>query len=266
MARLQQLGLNEQQARAYLALLDLPLASVNELAKLSRVPRAKLYEVMEALNKKGLVDVVPETPQRFRANPVSALYDTRVEELRAEEAELRRTVGELVVDFVPQTKEDRGEAERDFVHISHGRTHFAVLARALVGAATKSITVVGDRLLLARLRLYEDLVQAMAEKAANLPLRILVPDNVVDQVDGRRLHLDELSENVRRLGQPLGDATVLVRDQEEYLVTRFLPNDLHPSRGSDRVEVGRDAEIAALWHRLATNLWDTARPWKPSRG
>ncbi|HLE47187.1 MAG TPA: helix-turn-helix domain-containing protein, partial [Candidatus Thermoplasmatota archaeon] len=77
-AKLATLGLNEQQARAYLSLLDVETATVNDIAKESRVPRAKLYEVLETLSRKGLLDIIPETPQRFRANPLTALYDTRL--------------------------------------------------------------------------------------------------------------------------------------------------------------------------------------------
>lgn len=264
-ARLQRLGLNEQQARAYLALLDAPAATVHDLSKTSRVPRAKLYEVLESLNRKGLVDVLPETPQRFRANPVSALYDTRVEELRAEEAELKRTVSELAVQFTAQSPERGASSDSDFVHIAHGRTHFAVLARQLIDKAQSSLMIVGDRLVLARLALHEDLARRLAVAATKISVRILVPQNAAEQADGRRVRLDELAPRIRRGSLPPGDALAFVRDREEYVVVRFFPNDLHASRGSDRVEVGRDPEIATLWDRLAGAAWDAAEPWSPAR-
>lgn len=259
------MGLNEQQARAYLALLDVPTATANDLSKTSRVPRAKLYEVLESLNRKGLLDVIPETPQRFRANPVSALYDTRVEELRAEEAELKRNIGELMLQFVGTGIEKTRDPERDFVHIAHGRTHFPILARQFVLEAKSSIVIIGDKLVLPRLRVYEDTLQALARTAQTLSVRVLVPEDAVEQVDGRRVRLDEISERVRRAPWPGGDACVIVRDQTEYLVTRFLPNDLHPSRGSDLVEVGHEREIAALWHKIGVDAWERAAAWTPTR-
>ncbi len=170
-----------------------------------------------------------------------------------------------MVDLLPQPKPPREDPEREFVAISHGRPHFAVLLRQLLHGAKKSVVVVGDRLFLARLRNYDDIVQTLATHARTLPVRILVPDNVVDLVDGRRVRMDELADQIRRLPVPLGDVTIAVRDQEEYLVTRFLPNDLHPSRGSDRVEMGHDTEIAALWQRMAQALWDQAKPWAAAR-
>jgi len=265
LARLQALGLNEQQARAYLALLDQPSASVNDLSKTSRVPRAKLYEVLESLSRKGLIDVIPETPQRFRANPVTALYDTRIEELRAEEAELKRAVGDLMVSLGPSARATKTEGDKEFVHIAHGRTHFPTLARQLVREATSSLAIVGDRLFLARLRFYEDLLEAVARASPKVDVRILVPHEVLEEIDGRRVRIDEIASLVRRASWPNGEATVWVRDQNEYLAVRFQPNDLHPSRGSDRVEVGQDSELAALWHRLVQDAWQHATPWSPKR-
>lgn len=243
----------------------MPLATVNDLSKTSRVPRAKLYEVLESLNRKGLIDVLPETPQRFRANPVSALYDTRVEELRAEEAELKLAVGELMVSLGPSGRPARKGGEGEFVHIAHGRTHFPILTRQLVKDATSGLSILGDRLFLARMRFYEDLLDALARAATKFPVRILVPQQALEEYEGRRLRLDEISELVRRAPWPAGDATVWVRDQAEYVAVRFQPNDLHPSRGSDRVEVGQEGEIAALWHRLIQAAWDQATPWSPAR-
>lgn len=233
---------------------------MNDLSKTSRVPRAKLYEVLDSLNRKGLIDVLPETPQRFRANPVSALYDTRVEELRAEEAELKRTIGELMVQLVAGSGERR-DPEREFVHVLHGRTHFAVLARHLVDAARSSLVLVGDKLVLPRLRFHEELTTALARATARVDVRILVPDQAVDHVEGRRVSLDELEATMRRAAWTGGDALLIVRDAQEWLVVRFQPPDLHPSRGNDHVEVGRDPEIAALWAQLASEAWERGVPW-----
>jgi HTH-type transcriptional regulator, sugar sensing transcriptional regulator len=263
-ARLEQLGLNEQQARAYLALLDVPTATVNDLSKTSRVPRAKLYEVLESLNRKGLVDVIPETPQRFRANPVSALYDTRVEELRAEEADLKRSVADLMVALAQGQKAAAAD-DTDFVHVLHGRTHFATLLRRFIAETRTSIHVIGDKLFLPRLRILEDLADGLARTANKASVRILLPAHAVEEIEGRRIRLDEVAPLLRRAPWPLGDAAVVVRDQEEYFVVRFLPNDLHPSRGSDRVEVGREPHVAALWHQLVEDVWQRAPAWQAGR-
>lgn len=221
------------------------------------MPRTKLYEVLESLNRKGLVAILPETPQRYRANPVSRYFDVRLEELKAEETELKRVVGELMVQLRPATRQVQFEGEGDFMHLEYGRNHFPVLLRQFVAEAKTSLTIVADRLFLARLRVYEDLVRAIGLAARAVAVRILVPANSVQEVDGRRVRVDELEDLIRRVTVPMGDACAVIRDQQEYFVTRFMPNDLHAKQGNDRIEVGRDPEMAALWHRLATALWES---------
>jgi sugar-specific transcriptional regulator TrmB len=259
-AKLVSLGLNEQQARAYLALLDVESATVNDLAKASRVPRAKLYEVVDGLNRKGLLDVIPTSPQRVRANPLTALYDTRSEELRGEERQLKRTIGELMLQLLPKTTDVASETERDFLLLSRGRTVYVAAVRQILERTQKRLCIVGDPLFLARLRLHEDLLQLMGRAAGRGQLQILVPANVVTMLDGRRVHVDELADVVRVLPFQGGDGGWMIRDESEVLEVHFLPNDLHPSRGNDRVIVNRDAELAAVHARLFAVLWERASP------
>lgn len=263
--RLISLGLNEQQARAYLALLDVDTATANELAKASRVPRAKLYEVLESLGRKGLLEIIPDSPQRFRANALTGFYDTRVEELRSEERQLKRTIGELMVQLVPHPRDAAAEAERDFVLISRGRGAIVTACKQLVDRAEKRILVVGDTLILARLRLYEDLLSKLAAFASYGDLRVLVPSNVVTVVDGRRIHLDEIAESIRVLPFAGGEACMVYRDEAEIVEVHYVPNDLHPTRGSDRIIVNRESEVAKMQSRIFDALWETARPLVPAR-
>jgi sugar-specific transcriptional regulator TrmB len=54
---LMQYGLSEKEARAYLALLELEMASVQELTKLSGINRSTVYVILESLKKKGLASI-----------------------------------------------------------------------------------------------------------------------------------------------------------------------------------------------------------------
>ncbi len=50
-------GLSEKEAKVYIALLELEIAPVNEVAKASGINRSSTYVVLEGLKKKGLVSV-----------------------------------------------------------------------------------------------------------------------------------------------------------------------------------------------------------------
>jgi HTH-type transcriptional regulator, sugar sensing transcriptional regulator len=55
LASLQQIGFTEYEAKVYLALLTNPAVTGYEVARHSGVPRAKVYEVLEALARRGVV-------------------------------------------------------------------------------------------------------------------------------------------------------------------------------------------------------------------
>ncbi len=254
------MGLNEQQARAYLALLDADTATVNDLARSSRVPRAKLYEVLDGLSRKGLLDTIPGSPQRFRANALTALYETRAEELRAEERQLKRTIGEMMVELLPKPKDAAPESERDFLHTAKGRSVFVATLRQMLARTEKSVLILGDKLVVPRLKLYEDLYQSLAVFGQKAEVRFLLPEDAVLAIDGRRIHVDEVVDHVRRLPIKGGDVLTVVFDDQEMLEAHFLPNDLHPSRGSDRIVVNRDPEMATQRAVLLRSAWETGMP------
>ena len=65
--RLQQLGLNAYESRSYLVLLGHPKFKALELAARARVPRQKIYEVLDSLVEKGFAQVVQEKTKLFSA-------------------------------------------------------------------------------------------------------------------------------------------------------------------------------------------------------
>jgi HTH-type transcriptional regulator, sugar sensing transcriptional regulator len=64
---LQQLGLNAYEARTYLILLGHPRFKALELAPRARVPRQKIYEVLDSLVERGFARVVQDRTKLFSA-------------------------------------------------------------------------------------------------------------------------------------------------------------------------------------------------------
>ncbi|HMK45145.1 MAG TPA: helix-turn-helix domain-containing protein [Methanocella sp.] len=75
---LQQVGLTEYEAKAYMSLLTDHMSSASALAKKSGVPRTKVYSVLESLQAKGWIVVYSGIPLLFRAvEPEEALVRVR---------------------------------------------------------------------------------------------------------------------------------------------------------------------------------------------
>ena len=73
--RLQQIGLNAYEARAYLTLIGHPRFKALDLATRAHVPRQKIYEVMGSLVEKGFAQVVHGKAKLFSAvEPQLALH------------------------------------------------------------------------------------------------------------------------------------------------------------------------------------------------
>jgi len=64
---LEKFGLTENEAKAYVGLVSLREATAREVHELTNVPRAKIYEILNVLAKKGFLEVRQGTPTYFRA-------------------------------------------------------------------------------------------------------------------------------------------------------------------------------------------------------
>jgi sugar-specific transcriptional regulator TrmB len=66
-SNLEKLGLTENEAKAYVGLVSLREATAREIHELTNVPRAKIYEILKVLAKKGFLEVRQGSPTYFRA-------------------------------------------------------------------------------------------------------------------------------------------------------------------------------------------------------
>lgn len=64
-----QLGLKEYEARVYIALVGLGEANVRRVHEVSGIPRPRVYDVLNALDRKGFVEIRQESPLLYRAVP-----------------------------------------------------------------------------------------------------------------------------------------------------------------------------------------------------
>ena len=97
--RLQQIGLNAYEARAYLTLVGHPRFKALDLATRAHVPRQKIYEVLGSLVEKGFAQVVHGKAKLFSAvEPQLALqgYLSRRREVFEREQVDRQGLAEMV--------------------------------------------------------------------------------------------------------------------------------------------------------------------------
>ena len=137
--RLQQIGLNAYESRAYLVLVGHSKFKALELAARAGVPRQKIYEVLDSLVEKGFARVVQEKTKLFSAiEPDLAIANyiaRRHEQLQIELAEQSKTANDLVVDLNKAHVEGRdGRGTLDYLRIVSDPGQTASLYRRMIGS------------------------------------------------------------------------------------------------------------------------------------
>ncbi len=135
--RLQQIGLNAYEARSYLVLVGHPRFKALELAARARVPRQKIYEVLDSLVEKGFAQVVQEKTKLFFAvEPglaIPAYLERQKEIVDAQLADQRRQGNSLALELKAAYAEGQGgRGTLDYLRIVNEPSQIAVHYRSML--------------------------------------------------------------------------------------------------------------------------------------
>lgn len=108
---LEKFGLSNSESKAYIALTSIKEGRASEIAKVSKIPRNKIYAVLESLHMKGFAEILPEKVMRFRAVPFDSAFLLFLESSERHVDGLKK-IGEKVVNqlkHVHYNKHEVGE-------------------------------------------------------------------------------------------------------------------------------------------------------------
>jgi len=71
----QSFGFTEYEAKCFVALARIEAGTAKEVSDVSGVPRARVYDCMDGLAERGIVDVANASPRRFRAADTGEVVD-----------------------------------------------------------------------------------------------------------------------------------------------------------------------------------------------
>lgn len=140
--RLQQVGLNAYESRSYLVLVGHPRFKALELASRARVPRQKIYEVLDSLVEKGFAQVVQEKTKLFSAvEPglaIPAYIERQKEALEQQVEDQRRHGVGLAQDLRNAYAEGQGgRGTLDYLRIVNDPSQIAVHYRSMLSATAQ---------------------------------------------------------------------------------------------------------------------------------
>jgi sugar-specific transcriptional regulator TrmB len=129
---LKELGLSEYEEKTYDALIRLGKSTASEISRDAGVSYGKIYEVLAALENKGLVKTIPEATKKFIASDpenLMKLVNKKEEEL----LEIKKNIKDL--------KQIYSEKEQEPVILVKGKNNFYKLTREQITTQKYSYTI-----------------------------------------------------------------------------------------------------------------------------
>ena len=245
--KLRTFGLTDYQARVYLALLEVSTATAAQIPALSRVPRTRIYETMQQLHAKGLVQILPEKPLRYKPVPFSGYLKALSEDYRRKAQRLSSEATEAAQEFTISaagSPEERGRFEAIY-----GRRNIRDRLVDMYEHADSHIIAIGS--LHSPARILHGLGRELEDRAGNgVHAKLAFCPGSENEAEVQSL--SRISE-VRRIDffTPVDRHGV---DGRQFLMSHPIPDDDSPFRGEDIAIWTDDPAIAGAMDQMAERL------------
>lgn len=250
--KMMEYGLTEYEARTYLALLHLGVASARDVANLSRVPRTKIYSVLDDLHAKQLAEIIPERPKKYGVVPFDSYLRTFERDYKAKLAKIEEDKKFLMAAF--SSKDATGPDKAGSFQVLKGRKNVLNRKYEMVGRAVGEVLEMGTEFSAVRMGYYMPLLRERARLGAKL--KLLVPVTAANR------------ENVEEFAQLGGEvkanpgkspgSVILVVDDSEVLICHYVPDDEHLFKGEDIAIWSDDKAIVRDMKATILSNWDGA--------
>ncbi len=247
--KLKSFGLTEYQARVYLTLLDLGTAAGSQIPAASRVPRTRVYETMQQLHEKGLVQILPEKPLRYKPVAFSSYLRHLAEDHRRKAEQITSSAASLAREF--SVSASRVPEERGRFEAIYGRRNVRDRLVDMYRHAETEIIAIGS--VHSPARILHGLGPELEERAAvGVKTKFAFYTNRENEPEARLLgryseirHIDFFTP-VDRHGV----------DGRQFLMSHPIPDDDSPLRGEDIAIWTNDPAIASAMAQMAERIWE----------
>lgn len=95
---LKKLGLNRYEAQAYIGLTKIITGQADEIAEVSNLPRSRIYDILNQLEKKGFVEITRSRPLRYTVIEPTVIFKQEKENLIDELQSTEKKLEELYLN------------------------------------------------------------------------------------------------------------------------------------------------------------------------
>lgn len=175
--RLKMLGLNAYETKAYIALLSLGAAEANAISVRTRIPRGRIYDVLNSLLKNNLVESQESRPKKFRAVTPKIALKNLVEQRKKELERKSKQLNRLVSEIESTMTEMMTNADSNvFWIVTHGNKENVNLLITSLSEAKNEIltyTELEENNFLFNEKVYDEIIRALRR---NVNMMVLLPE------------------------------------------------------------------------------------------
>lgn len=211
--KLEALGLDEDEASLYLALISHGPSKASTVASLTGYSRGKIYRLLDQMAEEGVISVALGHPRVYRARPPGELLEGMRQDLDREQRRIQE-VEDRVLPAIQALAADAGEEGGPQWVVIEGRLAVLRAAIKLIEGADQEVAFLGTQPLLATdAPMVRALHRALAARATQgLEVRCLLSEDLSRGLED----LDEGAVDRRALGSPPA-AQLLIVDGREVL-------------------------------------------------
>lgn len=247
LGKMKELGLTDYQGRVYLTLLDLGVSKASQIPTLSRVPRTRIYSTMNQLHEKGLVEIIPESPIKYKPVHIEDFLERVAESHRQSADEIADKKDLLMNEFAVRAIVEAEETGR--FEAIYGRRNVRDRLNRMYEESEKEILSVGTvqspiRIVRSRLPTIEERFNAGVDIKYAFPINGSNKDNA--QI------LSQYAD-VRNIDLSLS-MYYLVIDSKQALLCHPMPSDESFLKGDDIAIWTDDEGIAEALRNIALSV------------
>lgn len=252
---LAQFGLEDNDAKMYLGLLQIGSVTVGNLSSKLEIDRGKAYRSLNRLRNVGLVSTTFSNPTICRAiDPDEALIS--VIQRREDEIITMRKLASKIVTDLKHVKKENASIENSSFTIIQGRSNIYARIGKLIQESTGLIyliTTVEDVL-----RMYHTSIpEKIALKKKNgVELRLLTftnSENLLPLVE--RIHASE-----SRIGKLPSKSRMIVEKDRQLIMSGSVKESMDLNDETDSILYTTSSEMISNMYSLCDHLWKKSKP------
>ena len=134
---LKEFGLTDYEARVYYGACIADIAGATELSKISEVPRARIYDILSTLARKGWINIIDGKPTKYQAQN----YKIIKEKLESEEKRLKKSKTAILEEVISYSKNYENEDSEASQELILGKKDVLSKMRKWIAASKTNILI-----------------------------------------------------------------------------------------------------------------------------